>query len=283
MMLLQRLLREPLFHFTVIGALIFGVFAALNETDAPPSGVIIISAERSDQLASEFESVWKRRPAGEELDALVEEEIREEVYYREAIALGLDKNDALVRRRMRLKMEFLMDSTAHTLKPAEGELEAYLAANAENYLLESRVAFEQIYLGEDPSAEALATLLDRLRSDPALDRRTLGERTMLPGQLGLSTTDVVSGVFGKGFAEQFAEVSTGEWFGPVTSTYGLHLVRLLDVLPARPPVLEEVYDDVSRDWMAEKAGDVHDRDYAERRSHFTIEIHRSDAEPEPMQ
>ncbi|MCZ6574994.1 MAG: peptidylprolyl isomerase [Gammaproteobacteria bacterium] len=275
--LLLRLLREPLVHFLAIGALMFAVFTAMNDTSEPPPDVIVIGPERIDQIAAGFESVWRRKPTEDELDALIEEDVREEVYYREAMALGLDKNDALVRRRLRLKMEFLMDSTANAVDPVAGELEAYFAANEKLYRLEPRLAFEQIYLGENPSLETIARPLSVLQSDPATDPFTLGERTLLPAQLGLSTTDVVFGVFGKGFFERLAELPPGVWTGPVVSTYGVHLVRILDSLPARSPRLEEVRKRVLRDWKTAKTDEIRDRDYARRRARFVIEIRRRNA------
>jgi hypothetical protein len=271
---MQRLLREPLVHFAAIGGVIFAVYAALNGASERPADVIVITPERIDQIAAAYESAWRRKPAGDELDALIEEEIREEVYYREAIALGLDKNDVLVRRRMRLKMEFLMDSTANAVDPAAGELEAYFAANESLYQLEPRLAFKQVYLGENPSAEVISSSLNRLQSDTAIDPLLLGERTLLPAELGLSSPDVVSSVFGKGFFEQLYAFPPGVWAGPVASTYGLHLVRILDRLPPRSARLEEVRKDVLRDWKTAKANEIHDRDYAERRARFAVEIQR---------
>jgi len=272
--LLKRLLREPLMHFAAMGGLIFAVFAALNDASEPPADVIVITPLRIDQIAAEYQSVWRRKPSEDELNALIEEDIREEVYYREAIALGLDRNDAVVRRRMRLKMEFLMDSSANALDPVTGELEAYFAANEGFYRLEPRLAFEQVYLGENTSPEIIADALNVLRSNSATDPLALGERSLLPAQLGLSSADVVFGVFGKGFFEQLAQLRPRVWTGPVGSTYGVHLVRILDSLPGRTPRLEEVRKEVLRDWKMAKASEIHDRDYAERRARFVIEIQR---------
>jgi hypothetical protein len=274
--LVQRLLREPLVHFAVIGGLMFAVFAALSDADEPPADVIIITPERIDQLSAEYESVWRRNPSEDELRVLIEEDVREEVYYREAIALGLDRNDPIVRRRMRLKMEFLMDSTANAVEPAAGELEAYFAASEEIYQLEPRLAFEQIYFGEKPDPETIARSLSELRSNPANEPLTVGQRTLLPAQLGLSSRDVVSGVFGKGFFEQLVEHPAGQWIGPVQSSYGVHLVRILDSLPTRTAPLEEVRKEVLRDWKLANANEIHDRDYAARRARFVVEIRRRD-------
>ncbi len=128
MNLLMRLLREPLFHFIAIGGLIFALYAVVDDTGEAPADVIVIVPERIDQLAASFSAVWKRAPTDDELDFLIDEEVRSEVYYRTALALGLDRNDTIVRRRMRQKMEFLADTGADFLEPAAGELEAHLAA-----------------------------------------------------------------------------------------------------------------------------------------------------------
>jgi len=274
--LLQRLLREPLVHFTAIGGLIFAGYAALNGPGEPPADVIVITPERIDQIAAEYESVWKREPADDELNALIEEDVREEVYYREAIALGLDQNDSLVRRRMRLKMEFLMDSTANVVDPVAGELETYFADNEALYQLGPRLAFEQIYFGENARSEIIASALSRLQSEPTTDPQTLGERTMLPAKLGLSSTEAIVGVFGKGLFEQLVELPAGQWVGPVQSTYGAHVIRILDRLPSRTAPLEEVRKEVLRDWKRAKANEIHDRDYAERRARFVVDIRRRD-------
>ncbi len=281
--LVLRLLREPLFHFLAVGGLMFAIFTAMNGASEPPPHVIVITPERIDQIAAGFESVWRRKPTEDELDALIEEDVREEVYYREAMALGLDRNDAIVRQRLRLKMEFLMDSTANAVDPVAGELEAYFAANKETYRLEPRLAFEQIYLGENSSPDTIARALSVLQSDPTVDPLTLGEHTLLPAELGLSSADVVFGVFGKGFFEQLAELPPGVWTGPVASTYGTHLVRIVDSLSTRTPRLEEVRKDVLRDWKTAKADEIRDRDYAGRRARFVIEIRRRDARTAKIQ
>ena len=276
MNLLMRLLREPLLHFLAIGGLIFLLYAAVDNSREAPANVIVITPERIDQLATGFSSVWKRMPTDDELDALIDEEVREEVYYRGAMALGLDKNDTIVRRRMRQKMEFLLDTGAYLQDPAAGELEAYFDANEDFYRSELRLAFEQIYLGEAPTAEAIASSLGALKSDPPVDPATLGERSLLPAQLGLSPPHAVDGVFGEGFFELLAELPPGQWAGPLVSAYGVHLVRILDRLPARTPPLEEIRDAVMKNWREAQAQKIREQDYAERRKKFVVEIRRRD-------
>jgi len=119
--------------------------------------------------------------------------------------------------------------------------------------------------------------LGALLSNPPTDPSALGERSFLPARLGLSTPNAVDGVFGKGFFDLVAELSSGEWAGPLVSAYGVHLVRILDTLPARTPPLEEIRDAVLKNWRAAKAQEIRERDYAERRKNFVVEIRRGDA------
>jgi len=269
---LRWLLREPLMHFFAIGGLIFLLYAAVSDTGEAPANVIVITPERIDQLAARFNSVWKRKPTDDELGSLINEDVREEVYYREALALGLDKNDTIVRRRLRQKMEFLTDTGASLLKPAAGELEAYFAANKQTYQSAPKLAFEQIYLGESPKPETITKSLSVLRSDPETDPATLGKSTLLPAKLGLSLPRAVNGTFGRGFFERLTKFSPKVWSGPVRSSYGAHLVRIFDSRPTRSPTLDEVRDTVLRDWKAAKAKEIREQDYARRRARFVIEI-----------
>lgn len=272
---LQRFLREPLLHFIVIGGLFFLLYSVGNDAGKTSIDTILITPERISQLTTEYNGVWNRMPTDGELDNLIKEEIRSEVYYRDALALGLDKNDAVVRRRLRQKMEFLTDTGSYLQKPSPGELEVYFAANKQDYRSEPRLAFEQIYLGKTPSNDTVSLSLKTLQSQPAKDPNTLGQRTLLPAQLKLSRPDAIDSVFGKGFYSQIAQLEPGEWAGPVTSVYGTHLVRTLDDLPAHMPLLEEVRAAVLKNWQTAKAKENRTQDYAKRRSRYTVEIHHS--------
>jgi hypothetical protein len=276
MKLLLRLLREPLLHFLAIGGLIFVLFAAMSEPGPEPADTIVVGPERIEQLAKGFQAVWRRPPTDDELRAMIDDFVREEIYYREALALGLDSNDTVVRRRLRQKMEFLTDSGAEILEPVAGELEAYLLANENTFRSGPRLAFEQIYLGETSAPESIRLSLSALQSDPLASPSTLGEHTLLPAQLGLSPPEAVDGVFGNGFFERLAELPPGVWAGPVVSAYGVHLVRILDSLPARMPPLEEIHDNVLRNWKAAKGRELRELFYARLRERFIVEIRRAD-------
>lgn len=275
--MLQRLFREPFFHFLVLGGLMFAVYYAMNPpVSAPRPNVIAITPTTIERLRAGFTSAWRREPDERELAALIESTVREEVYYREAVKLGLDQGDALVKRRMRQKMEFLMDSASSAIEPAEGELEAFYEAGRDDYLYPPRLAFEQVYLGEAPDEATVEETLSRLRADPDTDLDTIGAPSLLPVQTGLTTAQRVSGVFGPGFFENLAVLEPMKWTGPVMSAYGAHVVRVLDKLPARAPELAEIRARVLGDWRTAKHREIQDRDYAERRKNYVVEIDRGD-------
>ena len=277
--LFKRLLGEPLFHFFLVGSLIFLVYLSLSDTTEGQRDVIVITSERIEQLVAQHVATWNRDPTEDELDALIDDEVREEVYYRDALALGLDKNDAVVRRRLRQKMEFISSDSAALLEPLAGELESYVAANPKMYRHASRLAFEQIFLGTGPEDASVSRLLNSLRSSTTADLADIdladrGERSFLPAQLELSSLAAVNGTFGADFYEQLEELPTGRWEGPVNSAYGFHLVRILDSEPAVTPELSAIRERVLWDWRAEKTLTLRKQDYNNRLQRFIVEIRR---------
>jgi hypothetical protein len=264
------LLREPLFHFLVSGGLLFVLYTALSGPAPPPVHRIVIEPERVAQLASGHEAVWRRPPSDGELNALIENFVREEVYYREALALGLERDDTIIRRRLQQKMEFLTDSGADLIEPGAGELEAYYAANEQRIQDPPRIAVEQIFLGQNPTPERIASALAALQSGTETDPLRLGERTLLPPQMALSTPAALDGVFGAGFFDELTQLQTDVWAGPVESGYGVHLVRIVDGVPARVPPLDEVRDAILRDWKSEKTVELREQIYARLRSRYDV-------------
>jgi len=276
----MRLLREPLLHFFAVGGLIFILYANGGGSGETSPDVISISAAQIDQLATQFSAVWRRSPTADELDALIDGHVREEVYYREALALGLDRDDAVVRQRMRQKIEFLTDVGAQMLDPTEEELQAYLAANDRKYRQGSRRALAQIFLGQTPTPADIARALQDLNADPARNTSEFSERSLLPAELGLSLPEAIDSVYGNGFFAQIEDFPLGQWYGPVVSAYGVHLVRVLDNQASQAPSLADMRAAVLRDWQADKAKELRELDYTARKERFTIEIYGRETQPE---
>ena len=277
MKLAARLLREPLFHFLAAGGAVFLLYRVLTGPAPEPIDAIVIGPQRIEQLQSGFEAVWRRPPSTDELKGMIASFIREEVYYREALALGLDRDDTVIRQRLRQKMEFLTQSGADLLEPGAGELEAYFAANQKAYLKEPAIAFEQVYLGENPAPETVARVLATLRTDAAVDAASLGQTTLLPARLDLSPPGEVDAVFGKDFFARLEALPKGQWSGPVASGYGAHLIRILDTSPATTPPLAEVRAAVVRDWKAARATKIREQSYGRLRRRYTVEFRGVDA------
>ena len=277
---MQRLLREPLLHFLVIGGLIFALYALVSDPAPAPVNTIVIGPERIEQLAQNFQAVWRRPPSADELNNIIDEAVREEVYYREALALGLDTNDTIVRRRLRQKMECLSDSSAALVEPAAGELEAYLLANQAKFRRSPMLTFEQIFLGQYPAPQRIEEVLKLLRSDSVADPFSLASSSLLPTQLGPASPEQVDGVFGQGVFTQLFELPRGVWAGPVESAYGVHLARIDKRVEASLPTLAEIHDTVLRDWKTLKAEEIRELHYAKLRANYVVEIIGSpDREP----
>jgi PPIC-type PPIASE domain len=269
--IVTRLLREPLLQFFVVGGLFFAVFAMGGGSNDPQSDVIEISAARVEQLSAQFSSAWNREPTAEELENIINAYIREEVYYRDALELGLDRNDTVIRQRLRQKMEFLTDTGASLMEPTPDELKEYYAANEATYVRRSRVAVQQVFLGEEPSPSEIESTLSQLISDPEADTSLLGERTMLPASLRLTLAEGIDAVFGQGFFTRIKDLPDNTWSGPFTSTYGNHLVRIVQREPATAPPLEDIRDAVSRDWRASLAEELRKTDYERRLAKYSVD------------
>ena len=272
---LTKFLREPLLHFTVIGLILFGAYAVTNEPTEQQPKRIVVGPERVAQLEQSFKSMWRVPPTEEQTQALIAGFVREEVYYREALELGLDRDDAVIRQRLRQKMEFLTDAGGALLDPDPEELQAYYESNKAVYQRPARVAFDQLFLGHDADAEGVKTTLLALQTNPAENWALLGERTLLPPSMRLSSADAVERVFGRDFFSQIENASLGTWAGPVLSTFGVHLVRVTDKTEATSPPLSEVEAEVLRDWTQAKSNEARESFYQALLERYTVEIAES--------
>lgn len=246
---MKTLIREPMVHFLLIGAglfLLYGITNRPGESASEPR--IVVDEGRIRQLAALFEKTWQRPPTGEELRGLVEEFVLEEVYYREALAMGLDRDDTIIRRRLRQKLEFFTDDAAALLEPTEEQLAAYLADHEDAFREPTSTTFRQVYFnpeahGDDPET-FVAERLDALRSGDPL----VGDVSLLPESFEQALPRSIDGTFGRGFAERLDGLPAGEWHGPIRSGLGLHLIRIERRTEGRLPALAEIRPSVEREW-----------------------------------
>jgi hypothetical protein len=273
-----RWLREPLIHFLLIGAALFAVHAhlrpAVGGAEAPTQ--IALSLEELKQLAASFQAQWRRLPTPEELSRLVDERVREEILYREALALGLDKEDTIVKRRMAQKMQFLAEDVAAAHEPSTDELKAWYAKHSDGFALPARVSFRHAYFSPDRRGprthDDAASALGKLAGQPADSplATSLADAFMFQDYYGDRTPEQLARDFGPGFAQAVARLTPGSWQGPIESGYGWHLVFVDTRVPGRIPDLEEVLPDVKSAWLSDQKEQSWRKAYGEMRAKYTV-------------
>jgi hypothetical protein len=252
---MRSLLREPLLHFLLLGAALFAADGFFSRAPRAQPGEIIVSAGQIEHLAARFAQFQQRPPTTEELKGLIDQYVREEILSREAMKLGLDQHDAIIRRRLQQKMEFVATDLATADEPTEAELAAWLAEHPDDFRQEPRFSFRHIYLNPAKRGDRfdadLAQLLTDLKQDGAqANLRALGDSFLLPHEFADASPRAVAAQFGSEFAGQLARAKTGEWTGPIRSGYGVHFVLLTARTDSRLPALDEVRESVTRDVMS---------------------------------
>lgn len=270
---MKRFINEPLLHFFVLGLLLFVLYSAVNDDNGRSPEEIVVDQSRLAGLASSFEKTWQRPPTAEEQQALVDAYIREEILYREGVAIGFDLNDPVIRRRVAQKMSFVADGVVPD-SPDDAELEAWLSANADTYQVPAVYTLQQVYIDPQRHAADLDDYLLGVQSSLGenVDATTLGDSTLLPTVLDSASTIELSRVFGAAFVSSLASLSGTEWQGPIRSGYGLHFVRIENYVPARAPDLEEVRAAVERDVLSDKSEKIGEAFYTALRERYTIRI-----------
>ena len=270
---LKKFFAQPLLHFVLIGFLIFVFSAWRGDKVESRNENIVVSVSDVERLANLWQQTWKRVPTEEELQALVRDHIKEEIYYREALALGLDINDTVIRRRLRQKMEFLSNDKAELLEPDESDLKAFFMQNKEKYKSSDVFSFKQIYFSADSKHDIQEALVS-LNSNP--ENFSLGDSISLPKDLNQADQAAIERVFGSIFYKTLSDVEIGKWTGPIESGFGKHLVLVKQREPAQSPVLSQVKEKVKRDWRSEQRSRYTHNEYEKLRSKYQIEIENPD-------
>jgi hypothetical protein len=250
---MKQLLREPLLHFFLLGALLFAAYDRLNlEPEGSPQQVVVTPGQ-IEHLTTRFSRTWQRPPTREEMQGLVDQFVREEILSREAVKLGLDQNDTVIRRRLQQKMEFVTDDLLSSEVPTDAVLAEYLAKHPDAFRQDGRMTFRQVFLSGDQRGERLETdaaqLLVELKARGArADVSGLGDPTLLPTSMTDEPRRSVESTFGRDFAAELATSDTGEWTGPIRSGFGLHLVWIERREEGHVPELADVREAVRREW-----------------------------------
>lgn len=268
-----RVLREPLLHFLLIGLALFVAYDRFGPAGGDGER-IVVTRSTVDGLSRQFTARSMRPPTEQELSGLVDIWVREEIYYREGKALGLDREDPVIKRRLRQKLEVMQEESLGGDAPTDAALEEYLERNADRFREPARVTFEQVYFsGSAPVAEverSVAAAREALRR--GADPGSLGQPTMLAQRYDDIPIDMVSHDFGAEFAARVAAAPIGEWRGPIASAYGAHLVRVSTRKAGTLPPLEAIRPAVVREWESERRMQAATKAYAEMRSRYAVEI-----------
>ena len=270
------LLREPLFQFLVLGAALFGLFHLVDGRKAETPARIVVSSARIANLADGFARTWQRPPGTEELQGLVDDYIRDEVFYREGRAAGLDRDDVIIRRRVRQKMEFSAED-ASVPEPSETQLAAYLEANPERFRTEDRLTFRQVFLSATRRAATIDGDSKRIASalagaDAAMDATALGDPFLLGEEFQAVSQNEVASVFGDGFAKRISMIEPGRWQGPIPSSFGRHFVYISERIPGSLPPLDAVRPAVRQEWSNARRLETKQKLYALLRERYEIVV-----------
>jgi hypothetical protein len=284
--LFRKLVREPLLHFLLLGALLFVLYNAVSGWRGGADRRIVITDATVAGLVQTFAGTWQRPPTAAELKALIDARIREEVLYREGVAMGLDRDDSVVRRRVLQKLDIISEESADVQPPSDAELSAWLTQHAARYAQPPVLDFEQVLF--DPArhgahldadvAAALAQL--RAGADPA----KFGDHGLLPVETAASPLDVIARDFGDEFAQAVLALPVGQWQGPVRSGFGAHLVRVGKRVPGRPATLAEVRASVERDYESDRRERAREDYYQRLRRDYRVVIEAQlppEARPDP--
>ena len=272
-MRIRTLLGEPMLHFLLIGSALFTASGWMAPGDSGGRRIVITQGV-VDDLVTQHVAARGREPSTTELNRLIESYVRDEILYREGVKLGLERDDIVVKRRVRQKIEMIAEEDASTGAPTDADLSAYLRANQARFVQPAILTFEQVFLGQTTSGpgvvRAVAVTREGLRSgtDPA----KLGQQTLLPYRMTLTPADLVARDFGASFAAALEKAPVGEWVGPIDSSFGAHYVRVSDRTPAVAPQLGVVRDHVVREWENERRQRARSDAYTKMRGEYTVSI-----------
>ena len=279
--MIVRLLREPLLQFLALGAMLFALYGLAGKRGAEAPEKIVVSASRIANLGDGFARTWRRPPNEQELQGLIEDYIRDEVFYREGRAAGLDRDDVIIRRRVRQKMEFLADDMS-VPEPSDEQLAAYLASNPERFRAEDQLTFHQVFLSAtrrantiDSDSKQIASIL--ARADGAVEATVLGDPFLLGEEFRDVSPSKVTSIFGESFAKQISVMEKGRWQGPISSGFGQHFVFISERVSGNLPPLDAVRPAVHREWANARRLEAEQKLYASLRNRYEIVVEEPQA------
>lgn len=271
--MLKKFLKEPLIHFLVIGGLIFFVYGQKNGGFEEKENRIVITKSNFDRLIMQWKKKHFRNPTKAETDEILEEFIYHEVMYREALVMGLDKNDIIIQRRLSQKLEFLSSDILQIAEPTNDELQEYLNTHSEKFMLPSKLSFTHVYIDTNKhTKEYFEELKKDLESGKSY--KTLGDPFMFAKEFTNVTQTDVSKVFGRAFAKKIFSLHVDSLQGPIRSGYGLHFVNISKKTDAKVAKVQDIKSTLTKYWKEEKTEQANSKIYQDLKKQYNIEVQR---------
>lgn len=273
---MKRILREPLLHFILIGAVLFIITAWVNTKTSETGKQIIVDNNTIARMVMQYQSQFGTLPSKEALDGMIEDHIKEEIYYREALRLGLDKDDEIIRRRLSQKYEFLQDDLTVLPTPSDETLKKFYDAHPELFRDSGTVSFMHIYFspdngGNDKARRRAESVFEKISSTGIEHASQIGDPFPLENSYSDITMLDARQNFGvSAFADSLFTIPEHRWSQPVQSGYGWHLIYVEDRKPAIVPPFGSVKQDVTLAWQNEQRKEQNEKKYHDIQSHYSI-------------
>lgn len=261
--------RQPLVHFLLAALAIFLLDEVRGEETRQDRNLIVVTGAQIDRMSAMWAQSWDRPPARHELENIVADYIEEEVYNREARALGLDTDDPVIRRYIRQKMELLTKGSIVVPEPDDGELQAFFEANTSKYQSSPRFDFQQIYLGPEPAPDS-ASQLTAIQSGSKLEN--LPDQTRIVSQMKDADQFSISRIFGGSFYDALASQGIAQWQGPVESVLGFHFVKISRREPGVITSFPDISDAVLADWQVAKRAELERAAFERLKEQYEIRL-----------
>lgn len=275
----MKFLREPLVQFLFLGGLIYFAYALVTpQSEEENSRTIVVNASKVQWMQDSWKKRWNRLPTQKELDGLIQQYIKETVLYNEAITMGLDKGDGIIRRRLAQKVEFLAKDLVIYTPPTEEDLKKYYEEHQDKYKPDVTYTFTQIYFDPDKRGESTLDdankIKEKLVAQGSMMQKVegLGDDYMTANYFEANTPMEIRKNFGSGFAQSLIELKAGVWHGPVLSGFGTHLVFVNEIVSPPVPPLEEIKARVLEEWISDKREELNDEFYEALKGYYTIVV-----------
>jgi len=270
----RKIVGEPMVLFLLLGLLLFIIYQFVTDYYDQLNKRIVVTQGQIELLSESFSKTWNRQPTEQELNAQIENYIKDEVFYKEAVALGLDKSDVAVKRRLRQIMELMMDDMA-AVYPSEDQLKKYLSENPDKFRQDPVISFRHIYFSTENREDAVE-ILNKLKDTLPVDAGKFEGLALIPNEFSNESSRAVERLFGKPFTDALFELEAGAWEGPIESAYGYHLIYISQINEGYVPELSEIWDEVEREWAFERKTEIKEQQYQRIKENYNVRFEENE-------